>query len=281
MKTTEPQSIEINFFTSKRLLCLAGVCVGGIILTLLIQWSSLKILLYPIITSAGAIVFGVLAEKKRETSLAESVLTIYPLGNEQRNFRLLIFSLFGQFLFLIFWGWDAQVNPHLMDNYGMLFYLPIWALFVLGWTGTLWRMPNITMYNHQYYEKQMPWKRKLNLSLFVITGVFLIFAIVESLIIMYSTAYSGVWQLEIILPETQGSPPTSIPNVIYVSGFNYFLGWFLMLEILVFLIMRFQETRKMARILKDQLKTKHQKENSSEIALSEALLDHFVHGKIL
>ncbi|MHA1745252.1 MAG: hypothetical protein ACTSWW_04595 [Promethearchaeota archaeon] len=274
---------EYDLFSSKRLLSMALVCGGGVLLTLLVQWASLVILLYPVITGAGMIVFGIIAEKKNQTTLSEAKITLYPLGNEEKNFRLLLISLCGQFLLIVFWGWDAQNNPHLMDNYGMLFYLPIWLLFIIGWSGIgiLWRVPNITLFTHEYHEKQAPWKKKLFHILIAVDCVLLVLSIAETLAMMYSTSYSGIWQLEIILPEANGFVSPSIPNYIYISGFSYYLGWSQFLGITIYLILRFRDTKKMARILKDQLKIKYPQEQSSVIMLSEKILDQFTHTKFL
>lgn len=274
---------EYNLFSSKRLLAMALVCGGGVLLTLLVQWASFVILLYPIITGAGMIVFGIIADTKNQTTLSEAKITLYPLGNEEKIFRILLISLCGQFLLIILWGWDAQNSPHLMDNYGILFYLPIWLLFVIGWSGIgiLWRMPNITLFTHEYHEKQASWKRNLFRILIVADSILIILSIAETLAMMYSTSYSGIWQLKIILPEANGFASPSTPNFIYVSGFSYYLGWCQFLGITTYLILRFRDTIKMARILRDQLKIKYPQEQSSVITLSEKILDHFTHTKFL
>ncbi len=260
---------------------MALVCGGGVLLTLLVQWASLVILLYPIITGAGMIVFGIIAEKKNQTTLSEAKITLYPLGNEEKIFRLLLISLCGQFLLIVLWGWDAQNNPHLMDNYGILFYLPIWLLFVIGWSGIgiLWRMPNITLFTHEYHEKQAHWKKNLFRILIAADCLLVVLSIAETLVMMYSMSYSGIWQLKIILPEANGFISPSIPNYIYISGFSYYLGWCQFLGITTYLILRFRATQKIARVLKEQVKTKYPQEESSEIALSEKTLDHFARTK--
>jgi hypothetical protein len=229
------------------------------------------------------IVFGIIADTKNQTTLSEAKITLYPLGNEEKIFRILLISLCGQFLLIILWGWDAQNSPHLMDNYGILFYLPIWLLFVIGWSGIgiLWRMPNITLFTHEYHEKQASWKRNLFRILIVADSILIILSIAETLAMMYSTSYSGIWQLKIILPEANGFASPSTPNFIYVSGFSYYLGWCQFLGITTYLILRFRDTIKMARILRDQLKIKYPQEQSSVITLSEKILDHFTHTKFL
>ena len=100
----------------------------------------------------------------------------------------------------------------------------------------------------------------------------LFLSLVENLIILYSTSYSGIWQLQIVLPKA---------NRIYVSGFNYFLGWIHFLGILIYLITKFRETRKMAQRLKEQLKITYPEKNPSTIALYEKLLENFAHTKFL
>ena len=163
----------------------------------------------------------------------------------------------------------------------MLYYLPIWISIILGWGGLLWRMPNITIFNHEYYEKQVPWKKKMYPILFAVDCLLIILSIMETLLIMYSAAYSGIWHLKIVLPEANVNTYHPIPNFIYVSGFNYYLGWFQFLGIIIYLSMRFRDTKKMAQILKEQLNTKYPQENSSVVALTEKILDDFIHTKII
>jgi hypothetical protein len=229
---SENPSFEGQYTTTKAVLSARPVYITlaisipfyGLILTL--DWPGIELLLFPIFSTAATLFFAILFGLKTQTYIPNAIIRPHLLGNEKIIWQTFLGSTICQLALLGFLGLDSRAHPQLMDNYGILYFIPLILFYSLSWFLIPWAIWSHVKIDLRYQEKnsenieEMHYRKvcgikpetvkqtaTTSLILFImILGI----CIVDSLIVF--NGESGFWPYTIYLPaDPHGNPQDPIP----------------------------------------------------------------------
>lgn len=247
-----------------------GLGFGSYLLLLLLNWPGIELLLFPILSITATIFFATLNILSPQTSIPNAIIKPYFLGNEKKIWQIFLISTFCQIIILGLLGMDSRAHPQLMDNYGILYFIPLLIIYSITWfwiPWTLWGQVRVEMRVQKAEDRQINdyqykkiWSIKPDtVKQTAITSLILLIVILTIIIIdciVFFNGETGFWPYSIILPQNpQGNSldPTPILNI---SG-SYVLALYIFPSMIIVQVKKILNDLK--DIPNDLMKTMQQK----------------------